>query len=177
MNEIWKSIPGYEDIYEASSLGRVRSLARTLSDGRKWKARILKQVHHGQGYLLCVLSKDGKTSLYLTHRLIMMAFDGPISDGYNVHHNNNDRTDNRLENLSCLPTGIHNGLHYTSRKPCCGENIGVSKLTERDVIAIRAAYATGKFFHRELAKLFGVHKSHISRIINRKSWTHIPPMG
>ena len=31
-NEIWVSIPGYEDCYQISNLGRVRSLDRTTMD-------------------------------------------------------------------------------------------------------------------------------------------------
>ena len=33
MNEIWKSIKGYEDIYQVSKLGRVKSLDRELWNG------------------------------------------------------------------------------------------------------------------------------------------------
>ena len=37
MNEIWKDIPNYEGYYQASSLGRVKSLERHIiyKDGRE----------------------------------------------------------------------------------------------------------------------------------------------
>ena len=47
MEEIWKDIPGYEGLYEASSFGRIRShknkTTYTKRHGiRKWNSRIMK---------------------------------------------------------------------------------------------------------------------------------------
>lgn len=47
--EIWKDIPGYEGIFQASSMGRVKSLERLVVHGRSGaynrKSRILKSVN------------------------------------------------------------------------------------------------------------------------------------
>lgn len=45
--EIWKDIPGYENLYEASNLGRVRTCEGKITSNarypiRKWKSRIMK---------------------------------------------------------------------------------------------------------------------------------------
>ena len=48
-----------------------------------------------------------------------------------------------------------------------------SKLTEETVLTIRQEYSAGKYTQRELAKMHNVHTETISRIINRKAWTHI----
>ena len=61
--EIWKEIKGFED-YEVSSLGRVKSLARTIThkDGKvyKHKSKILKLKTGSHGYLAVNIFKDTK---------------------------------------------------------------------------------------------------------------------
>jgi transcriptional regulator with XRE-family HTH domain len=54
-----------------------------------------------------------------------------------------------------------------------GEKISTSKLTKEEVILIRVMRKNYKITHKELAKLFGVHKSTIARICSRKAWKHI----
>lgn len=54
-----------------------------------------------------------------------------------------------------------------------GERSATSKLTNFDVITIRAAYATGRVGQEYLAERFGVGKMEISRIVRRQRWAHI----
>ena len=54
-----------------------------------------------------------------------------------------------------------------------GEKQPLSKLTEKQVLEIRAKYAKGRITYNVLAKEYGVHKTSIGLIINRKIWTHI----
>jgi hypothetical protein len=54
-----------------------------------------------------------------------------------------------------------------------GEKNGRAKLTEEDVIEIREKYASGKYSQVNLAYIYGVHQSHISRIVNNGEWKHI----
>jgi hypothetical protein len=54
-----------------------------------------------------------------------------------------------------------------------GQQHGMSKLTETEVLHIRALHATGQFYQRELAKQFGVSKDQIKNIVLRKQWRHI----
>jgi len=90
--EIWLPIEGYKGIYEISDLGRVRS----LKYGEK---RILRPADNGQGYLMVCLCKDGKRKYFSVHRLVALAF-VPNMFGLNeVNHINEDKTDNREENL------------------------------------------------------------------------------
>ena len=57
--------------------------------------------------------------------------------------------------------------------PNRGEDSYKSILTEADVIKIRELYATGKYFQTDLGEMFGVHKSTISGVINRRRWNHV----
>lgn len=88
-NEIWKPIEGYEN-YEVSNSGRVRSLLRGI---------ILKQGNQSSGYRNVTIFAEGKGKTFNVHRLVALAFiPNPEELGY-VNHLNEDKTDNRLENL------------------------------------------------------------------------------
>lgn len=90
MEEIWKSIVGYEGLYEVSNLGRVRNCQTG------W---VLKPRKNHKGYLIVDLSKNGVMKHYRVHRLVATAF-LPNPDGLpEVNHINEDKTDNRVENL------------------------------------------------------------------------------
>lgn len=54
-----------------------------------------------------------------------------------------------------------------------GQGRGMSKLTDDDVRAIRADYATGRWTHGDLAYIYGVGVSAIGNVIHRKSYTHV----
>ena len=54
-----------------------------------------------------------------------------------------------------------------------GEKQGLSKLTEKKVIAIKKKYKSGRYNQTELGERFGVSHAAICRIINRKTWKHL----
>jgi hypothetical protein len=58
------------------------------------------------GYYGCT---DGNRTLL--HRDIWISVNGYIPNGYDIHHINEDRTDNRLENLQMLNKSEHTKLH------------------------------------------------------------------
>lgn len=73
MKEVWRNVVGYEDYYEVSNFGRVKSLPRKTRQGMRG-GRILKGVKGKNGYLKVALCKDGKKKYFLVHRLVGMAF-------------------------------------------------------------------------------------------------------
>ncbi len=56
-----------------------------------------------------------------------------------------------------------------------GETNGSAKLTEADVLAIRAAHVRGSSTHslRAIGQRFGIAHSIVSRIVNRQLWAHV----
>lgn len=107
--EIWKDIPDYEGLYEASSFGRIRThknkTTYTKKHGiRHWKSRIMK----GRGDFYTTgrrvgLWKNGKVKDWLVARLIAITFLGkPTKEANTVNHINGNRLDNRIENLEWL---------------------------------------------------------------------------
>lgn len=116
--EIWKDIPGYEGFYQASNYGRIRSLDREVRHNYGGiavkKGKILTPSLQRNGYLTYTLTKKNHSqSTQKGHRLVWSAFHGPIPEGMQINHINEDKTDNRLENLNLLtPKENHNwGTH------------------------------------------------------------------
>lgn len=111
MFEEWRDIPGYEGIYQASSLGRIRSLdtvRETKRGPRRYKGKLLSQVGHSGGYLKVGLCVAQKTEYPFVHRLVAAAFFGP-SD-LTVNHINENKHDNRVTNLEYLT--LRENVHY-----------------------------------------------------------------
>jgi len=114
--EIWKSIPGYENYYQVSNLGNVKSLSRLVSNRNgnyATKERCLKQLKHLKGYLMVFLSKNNKMKGMTIHRLVAMAFLG--ESNLQVDHINGIKSDNCLSNLRYV-TNRENCIYYQLRK-------------------------------------------------------------
>lgn len=111
--EIWKDIPEYEELYEISNLGRVKSKTRKTKFGRGWKVyegQILKPQEDKDGYFKISLSKDGKKRRFFIHRLVMMSF---VDNSLNlpvVNHIDGNKQNNKLNNLEWV-TRSENDLH------------------------------------------------------------------
>lgn len=98
-DEIWADIPEFEGRYQASNMGNIRSVDRIDAQGRNWPGRILKQSATRGGYLNVNLYMNGKSHMRRVNRLVLQAFEGDQPDLQSAHENG-DRTDNRLTNLS-----------------------------------------------------------------------------
>lgn len=164
MEEIWKDIPNYEGIYQASNLGRIKSL-------KFGKERVLRHGLHKVGYCYIYLYKRGKGITNLVHRLVAIAFLG--ESDLQVNHKNGIKSDNRLENLEYC-TGSENNKHAydiglkAGRK---GENNPSSKLTRACVERIK--YGHQGMTQRAIAEIYGITQSQVSLIRLGKNWKHI----
>ena len=130
--EIWRAIPGF-DGYEASNLGRIRSLDRTVIRGsshggmrpRKYRGRMLNQSTHSGGYLLAHVG-PGRSRTRYVHRLVLLTFEGPAPVGHEVGHKDNNPKNNRLSNLRYI-TRSENEFNKIrpekKRCPRCGRMI------------------------------------------------------
>lgn len=100
----WKDIKGFEDLYQISDTGMIKSKPKCYKTGKNGRITftsgetIMKQ-HLNKGYYFVRLCKEGKTSLHRVHRLVAEAFiDKEINKPF-INHINGDRSDNRVENL------------------------------------------------------------------------------
>lgn len=92
MDEVWKSIYGYNGLYEVSNLGRIKSI-------RTKKSKILKPYKGSSGYNHIVLYKNKKAKTYDVHRIVAISF---LDNKYNkeeVNHKNGNKEDNMVDNL------------------------------------------------------------------------------
>lgn len=94
MNEIWKDIPEYEGLYQASNLGRIKSLKRNGTP-----ERIMNQRIDRYGYCLVDFRKRYERKTKLVHRLIALTFIENLLNKREVNHISLDKTDNRVINL------------------------------------------------------------------------------
>lgn len=103
VTERWAPIPGYEGLYEASDMGRIRSLDRVLRTARGWDRKFPSVVLKGamdRGYVRVALSDRNRNSRHFwVHRLILLSFVGPCPDGMETLHGEGGPSDNRLVNL------------------------------------------------------------------------------
>lgn len=172
-NEKWKEVKGYEDIYEVSSLGRVRRVCKT-------KYRYISLCEDGRGYLLFNLCKNKTKKATRVHRLVAETFIANPFFYPQVNHKNGIKTDNRVDNLEWVTPeqnckhARENGLQKTNgfkRQP--GEANGFSKLKDEQVIEIRRKYTEEKLTYKQIALEYGIHYSTVGYIIQRKRWAHI----
>lgn len=166
--EVWKDIPGYEGKYQASNLGRVRSLDRRVpcSHGatRLMRGRILKPAGSKRDPHLSVVLGHGATGS-MVHQLVALAFLGPCPPGQEVRHLDGDPLNNRADNLA-----------YGTRTENILDVYRVGKawrtLTTEQALDIRRRLQTGEQ-GATLAKEYGVSQSCISAIKTRRTYSWI----
>lgn len=116
--ETWEQVPGYEGYYEASSLGKIRSVDRllTLNNGSCvfYESVILSPKIDKGGYAIVVLSKEGKRIDAKVHRVVASAFLGLRlhikkcnRHSITVDHKNNIKLDNRVGNLQLMSLSMN----------------------------------------------------------------------
>lgn len=174
MTEVWKAIPGFEGLYEVSDLGRVRSLDRKCRAGKLRRGRMKSiTINNATGYLTVSLSRDGHVSAHHVHSLVLSAFVGPRPNGADAcHFPDRDKKNCRLDNLrwdSRKNNHKDKETHGTLPK---GERHAGAKLTDSDVVTIRALRARGKTF-RKIAEQFGVATMTAYRAAVGDSWSHL----
>ena len=100
--------------------------------------------------------------LYLSHRLIFKLIHRKEPGPY-IDHINQDKLDNRIENL---------------REVTCAENAANTSIPRKTVLVdvqiplVRACIDMG-LSQPEVARMFGVSSDCISAIARRRTWTHV----
>ena len=125
--EIWKDIPEFNGLYQASNLGRIKSLKRPYG----LKEKILKLRLERSGYYRVCLTKQSIQKYYLVHRLIYEAFNGSIPEGLQVNHINEIKTDNRLENLNLMT--CKENTNWGSRNERIAKKLSITLKNRKDL--------------------------------------------
>ena len=101
MQEIWKDIPNYEGLYQASNFGRIKSIQYFNHANNKIypREKILKPILNEKGYCRVDLSKSGESKRHRVHRLVAKTF---LPNPYNlleVNHIDGNKQNNNVNNL------------------------------------------------------------------------------
>lgn len=99
MKEKWKDIKGYEGLYQISSLGRVKSLARSTKNQYCKSNYIMKSEVQKSGYKKIGLYKNRKQTYFSIHRLVAEAFIPNPNNYPCVNHKDENKNNNNVINL------------------------------------------------------------------------------
>src|SRR5690606_25014255 len=98
MEEIWKDIKGYEELYQVSNLGRIKS----MNYNHTGNSKILKGSKHKQGYVRVSLWKNKKSKSFFVHTLVAKSFIKSSYEGLEINHKNGIKHDNNVDNLEIV---------------------------------------------------------------------------
>ena len=119
LKEIWKPVKDYEELYQISNLGRIKSLpkfhrtSKNYSSIGYWtKEKILKTRINTHGYEMATLCKNYKIFNASVHRLIAIAFIPNPENKPIINHKNGNKIDNRVENLEWVTYSENNNHAY-----------------------------------------------------------------
>lgn len=169
MKEKWRDIPTYEGLYQASNLGRIKSLARvTVGPTGKTqtvKERILKSPLDSGDYCLVNLRKNNKTKSYRVHALVVWAFMKLAPGDYqHVCHRSGIKRNNKLSNLR--PDSQFGNMADTDRHGTSIYNKRAGKLSPITVGKIRQS----KLDTETLSKRYNISTRHLVAIRNNTFW-------
>ena len=158
----WKECIGYEN-YLVSNEGDIKN---------KKTGKIRKQKLDKNNYLVINLSRGSRISVVhrQVHRLVAEAFiPNPENKPY-IRHKDGNTINNNVDNLEWVT--VKEVLQLNNRIIRRGSDVNTSKLSEADVKLCREIYTPkDKYLScTALAKHFGVSKSTMSYILNKKTY-------
>jgi len=181
LQEVWKDVFDYEGLYQASTWGRVKSLARIsfnlrhkVSTKGSWvsrpvRERVLRPGCSKGRYPTVSLSKNGILCSRELHRLILETFKGPCPEGMEGCHKDGDKANNRLDNLrwDTRESNFHDNIANGTRL-YKGKNPSYKKVTIQDYEKLNHLRKMGLSFGT-IAKITGVGgATFVKNIIQRK---------
>lgn len=192
MQEIWK--PFIENRYEASNLGRVRTIPHIVwrSTGASHTVRqtVLRPAKDKKGYLRVGLMINKKLTTFKVHRIIATLFKPNPENKRYVNHLDGNKANNAADNLEwatheenvnhAIATGLikmqyspeerKRSVNKTIKR---GSSVGTSLLTEKSVLAIRSKFIPHVYTRVKLAKEYNVTEAAIKDVLLRRTWKHI----
>lgn len=160
----WRDIEGYEGLYQVSNYGQVRGKNRKDSRGYFIKGKILSPRIGVKGYKYIVLSKNKSQKTFYIHRLVAKAFIPNPKKLTDVHHIDENRTNNDHTNLTWLShqDNLNSGnrktkMIYTKTSPIYLIGIDRSKQKYSGV--------------KEASDTLNLTKSGIYRVLNKERKT------
>lgn len=182
VKEIWKDIPEFKGHYQASTLGRFRSVKRIINQktskgngfhDRVMKGKIITPFFWKDGYVTVMLGRKKTCS---AHRIIAQTFIANPKNKPQVNHINGKKHDNRVNNLEWV-TQSENEIHSISiglRNPFRGKHNPKVILNEKKIRLIREDCKLRRYGDlTRNARKFNVSPTTILDILTGKSWSYV----
>lgn len=136
--EQWKVVPGTDNVYWASDLGRIKRVGKLGHTGRLLQEKILRQTPNGTGHLQVGI--NGR--LWTVHKLVYLAWHGLIPEGKVVRHLDDMPAHNFPSNLA-LGSQVDNA--QDSAKNGLGFGRTLSTSTVDSILSWLAANPTASY--------------------------------
>lgn len=180
MEEVWKTVPGYENIFEVSNFGQVRSLNRIVktcyNSHRVVATKLRKQSINKNGYKRI---NAGNKRIVLVHRMVALAFIPNPENKPFINHIDANPSNNVVTNLEWCThkENMHHAIKLGRLKfesfGKKGDLCGASKLTEKEVKDIKARLLNGETVKKISKTVDKVGESAIQEIKAGRSWSHV----
>jgi hypothetical protein len=182
-HEEWRDIPFLEGMYQASSLGRVRSVDRIVrrKDGlpQRRKGKMLTPtLNKNTGHLAVGVPNVGPwRGVAGVHRLVCAAFHGTPPQGHRhdsqrediCAHGDGNPQNNRPENLRWATRSENAFDCHKHGTALIGERHPRSKITEQIARQIRERHAAGERA-AQIAADFGISRSRVYAVTSGRCW-------
>lgn len=167
--EIWKDIPGWEGLYQVSTMGNIVSLNYNHTGLRKPRiARIDKG-----GYSYVTLYRNGTTKTMKVHRLVAITFIPNPNNLPQINHRDENKLNNNIENLEWCDFSYNNKYGSRPRKVLDAYKRNGCSKAERPVVKIdKSGTIIEEFISiSEAARAVGVRRESLRDAVLGKSKT------
>lgn len=125
MNEVWKDVVGYEGLYQVSNCGGIR----IVRVGSPYYMKLMSCLKSNKGYYTVMMSdRNGKKKRRSVHRMVAEAFIENPNNYPQVNHKDEDKTNNRVDNLEWC-SAQYNTKYYYDRHP--EKSIGATRVNAK----------------------------------------------
>lgn len=169
-NVEWRQITGFEGLYDVSSHGEIRSIARvTERNGRPMKIPGgLMKASANKGYRVTSIRKENKTLRCFVHQAVAEAFIGPRPEGQDTRHLDGNSLNNFVTNLAYGTRSQNVADAIRTKGLKTGTASPNAKLNQEQINCLLKSNKTAN----ELAREFGMDAGHIRSIRNGHAWKH-----
>lgn len=177
VGHIRKDIPGFNELYQACSCGRIWATEKVRKSGKNYRTTRIYPAKYLNGsaggtrnYLTVTLRKNQKSNYFTVHSLIMLAFYGTRPLNHEINHIDGNIMNNNPDNLEYVTK--HTNITHAVKlglNDIKGEKNPKAKLNKEQVLQILSSNNS----KQQLSKLYGVHIDTINDILNRRTWAHV----
>jgi hypothetical protein len=155
--EEWRPILNYEN-YECSNLGNIR---------RRLTGIEIKQSLDDREYLSAMMWTNKKQHKKRVHRLIWNTFNDKVC-GETVDHVNQNKHDNRLENLRCI-----SNRENSNNRPTISNKTNKYNLDDKLKKSLVLRYKAGEISSYQIYKQYKIPSNYFFEQLKRGNWERL----